>query len=145
MADRDDPETPEPSIPEKIQREFGVDLDYSRERAEELEPPDWITDLDREICRLLSTGLILTPTLIAKNLDRPSSSVSRRLNTLEAGGIVEKIERGHYVLTEEGFARLTQKVPVEVLDTEPSAPEGFVTYEILLSSELENLEEIEED
>lgn len=80
---------------------------------EELSPPDWITDLDREICKLLATGLILTPSVIGKNIDRPRSSISNRLSTLEAGGLVEKVERGHYKLTEKGYATMLETVEVE--------------------------------
>ena len=80
---------------------------------EELSPPDWITDLDREICKLLAIGLILTPSVISKNIDRPRSSISNRLSTLEAGGLVEKVERGHYKLTEKGYARMLETIEVE--------------------------------
>lgn len=104
---------PEPSEFERYIDEHGWEVSTGEYDYEDLSPPEWFTELDREICVLLGHGFIFTPSLIAKNIERPRSSVSRRLNTLEAGGIVEKVERGHYKLTEEGYARLLQKVETE--------------------------------
>jgi predicted transcriptional regulator len=67
------------------------------------EEPDWLTELDREIINILGTNLVLTPSIIADNLDRSRKGVSNRLNALQAGGLVRKVERGKYELTEEGF------------------------------------------
>jgi hypothetical protein len=103
-----DSDPPEPSKFDKYIKEHGFKLTAGSHNHEEMDPPDWITDLDREICGLLHHGLILTPSVLAKNLDRPRSSISRRLNTLEAGTIVEKVERGHYKMTQEGYARMLQ-------------------------------------
>lgn len=106
MAEENRPPEPEP-IPEK----FRADIDLDSYDWEELDPPEWITDLDREILALLgNSGLIMTPSIIAKNTDRSRSSVSRRLNTLEAGEMVEKVERGHYKISDEGYARMLQKL-----------------------------------
>jgi DNA-binding transcriptional ArsR family regulator len=65
---------------------------------------DWMTDLDRQILYVLLTGLTLTPSVIADNLDKSRQAVSQRLNALRAGGLVEKEERGKYTLTKEGYA-----------------------------------------
>lgn len=109
----------EPSEFEKYIEEHGWRVSTGEHDHEELDPPDWITDLDREICQLLAKGLILTPSVIAKNIDRPRSSISNRLNTLKAGGLVEKVERGHYKLTEEGYARMLETVEVDDLEKGP--------------------------
>jgi len=102
---------------------------------EELDPPDWITDLDREIlAKLGNTGLIMTPSIIVKNIDRSRSSVSRRLSTLEAGEMVEKVERGHYRITDEGCARMIEEVMSE--DWE-EIPDNFVGYRILSTKEMD--------
>lgn len=61
--------------------------------------PDWTTELDEEILKLLNTELTLTPTVIAENIDRSRGAVSRRLNTLEAGELVKKVSRGKYSIT----------------------------------------------
>jgi len=66
------------------------------------EEPDWLTEMDKEILRILSTNLILTPSIIAENIDRSREGVSNRLNALQAGGLVNKVDRGKYSLSEKG-------------------------------------------
>lgn len=63
--------------------------------------PDWATEMDEEILEMLNIGWTFTPTVISDNIDRSREAVSRRLNTLEAGGLVEKVDRGKYRITEE--------------------------------------------
>lgn len=117
---------------DKYVEEHGWDVSTGEYDYEELSPPDWITDLDREICKLLAKGLILTPSVIGKNIDRPRSSISNRLNTLEAGGLVDKVERGHYKLTEEGYARMLERVEVEGPDEK-----DWYTRKVLSADEVE--------
>ena len=112
---------------DKYIEEHGWEINTGEYDHEELSPPDWITDLDREICKLLAKGLILTPSVIGKNIDRPRSSISNRLNTLEAGGLVEKVERGHYKLTEEGYARMLERIEVEGFDEGPDEANWYTT------------------
>lgn len=132
---------PERGIDDELFEKYGYDLSTGPYDHEELEPPEWITDLDREICKLLGIGLIFTPSLIAKNLDRPRSSISRRLNTLEAGNIVKKVERGHYKLTEEGYAKMLQTVTAgEIEDDAWPGPEWTV-MKILSPEEAKKWEE----
>lgn len=64
--------------------------------------PDWFTSSDGYILFVLYTGLTLTPSIIAENTDVTRQTVSRRLETLQAGGLVEKVERGKYEITKEG-------------------------------------------
>lgn len=81
------------------------------------EKPDWFTELDEEIINVLGTNLILTPSIIAENLGRSREGVGNRLNSLQAGGLVEKVDRGKYRLTEEGFKYMSEfsEVPLEDL------------------------------
>jgi predicted transcriptional regulator len=72
------------------------------------EAPDWLTELDREIINVLGTNLILTPSIIAENIERSRKGVSNRLSSLQAGGLVRKVERGKYELTEEGYRYMTE-------------------------------------
>jgi Mn-dependent DtxR family transcriptional regulator len=76
------------------------DADESSEAPEER--PDWMTDMDLEILEVLAQGLTLSPSIIAENIDRSRVGVNRRLNTLQASGFVEKIERGKYEISEKG-------------------------------------------
>jgi len=140
-----DPDPPEPSEFDKYIQEHGFDLTTGSYSHEEMDPPDWITDLDREICGLLRHGLILTPSVLAKNLDRPRSSISRRLNTLEAGNIVEKVERGHYKLTEEGYAKMVQSIPLSELGEDSPDSRRWYTTKILTPEEAEEIKSKEQE
>lgn len=64
--------------------------------------PEWTTDLDKEILELLNSEIVMTPALVAENIDRSRGAVARRLGTLEAGGLVEKQGRGKYKISPEG-------------------------------------------
>ena len=137
MADEDRPPAPEPDIPPHLQ----ADIDYSKYDSEELDPPDWITNLDREILALLgNTGVIMTPAVIAKNIDRSRTSVSRRLSTLEAGNMIEKVDRGNYRISDEGHARMIEKVPAEG-PPESDDEQDWVAYRILTPEEVDEVEE----
>lgn len=78
--------------------------------------PDWTTDMDVEILNVLSPMLVLTPAVIADNIGRSREAVSRRLNSLEAGGLVEKVERGKYQITGKAVFLLWE--PVEITEDE---------------------------
>lgn len=67
------------------------------------ELPDWTTDMDEEILEILNSEMILTPGVIAENIDRSSGAVSRRLNALEAGELVKKQGRGKYKITDKAL------------------------------------------
>ena len=66
------------------------------------ETPEWFTDADAHILFILYTGLTLTPSIIAENTAVSRVTVSRRLTTLQAGELVEKVGRGKYKITPEG-------------------------------------------
>lgn len=65
--------------------------------------PDWLTDMDLEILDVLGSNLILSPSIIAENIDRSREGVSNRLSALNAGGMVDKIDRGKYKITAAGL------------------------------------------
>jgi hypothetical protein len=64
--------------------------------------PDWFTGADAHVLFILNSGLTLTPSIIAENSDVTRQTVSKRLNTLQAGGYVEKVARGKYKITPDG-------------------------------------------
>lgn len=76
--------------------------------AEEL--PGWTTEMDIEILNALLSGLVLTPAVIADNIDRSRGAVSRRLNTLDAGGLVEREGRGKYRIAGAAAFQLLEPV-----------------------------------
>lgn len=67
------------------------------------EEPDWLTDMDFEILEVMRHELILSPTIIAENIGRSREGVSKRLSTMQAGGLIEKIDRGKYKITPDGL------------------------------------------
>lgn len=69
----------------------------------EYEEPDWLTDMDFEILEVMRYELILSPTIIAENIGRSREGVSKRLGTMQAGELVEKVDRGKYRITKDGL------------------------------------------
>ncbi len=64
---------------------------------------DWMTPLDDAILDLCAeTGLVLTPAVIAVNLDYSREEVNRRLTTLKSRGFIERVERGKYRIAGRG-------------------------------------------
>jgi predicted transcriptional regulator len=71
--------------------------------GDQRDEPEWLTETDKGILSVLGGELILSPSIIAENIDRQRVTVSRRLNTLVAGGLVEKVDRGKYQITYDGL------------------------------------------
>lgn len=66
-------------------------------------PEEWMTPMDDDVLELFhTTGLILTPAVIADNLEYSRGEVNRRLSTLTDHGFVRKVDRGKYRLTDAG-------------------------------------------
>jgi DNA-binding transcriptional ArsR family regulator len=108
------PEYPEDF--EEVVLDIDEDPDFSEaEEAwlkEDREDYEWITETDREILSvLMKSNLTLTPAVIADNIDRSRAGVSRRLNALNAGGLVEKEARGKYSISKLGAGYLMQGLP----------------------------------
>ncbi|WP_348612577.1 helix-turn-helix domain-containing protein [Halobaculum rarum] len=77
------------------------------------ETPEWFTNADAHIMFILCSGLTLSPSIIAENTDITRVTVSRRLSTLQAGGLVEKVGRGKYKITSEGIYLVTGEPGVD--------------------------------
>lgn len=64
---------------------------------------EWMTQTDERILELLDdSDLILTPTVIAANLDYERSWVSERLKPLRDHDLVERVARGQYRISDKG-------------------------------------------
>lgn len=73
---------------------------------------DWMVPMDDSILDILySSGLTLTPAVIAYNIDRSREEVNRRLSKLESAGLVERVERGKYRLADPGERFVEGDVP----------------------------------
>lgn len=92
----------------------------ARHRAE------WMVPMDDEILTLFhGTDLVLTPAIVAYNLDHSREAVNRRLSTLADEGLVERVDRGKYRLTPIGEAYLAGETEWHSADLEgPADGEG---------------------
>lgn len=72
--------------------------------------------LDERILEALeSSGLILSPAVIAINIDKSRSEVNRRLSTLVEYGLVTRVQRGYYEITETGQQYLAGELDASTL------------------------------
>lgn len=82
-------------------------------------PSDWMAPMDDRILELFhSSDLVLTPAIIAYNIDHSREEVNRRLSELEEHGLVERVERGKYRITELGEEYLHGQLHVSLLESE---------------------------
>ena len=89
------------------------------EPAQIRRPADWMTPMDDAILELFhSSDLVLTPAIIALNIDHSREEVNRRLSALAEHGLVERVERGKYRLTELGERYLRGELHVALLTAE---------------------------
>ena len=58
--------------------------------------------IDECILEALAHGLVLSPAVIALNIDKSRSEVNRRLSELVDIGLVERVKRGYYEITDAG-------------------------------------------
>ncbi|MEF8757542.1 MAG: hypothetical protein V5A33_04830 [Halobacteriales archaeon] len=64
---------------------------------------DWMVPMDDEILSLFyGSDLVLTPAILAYNLDHSREAVNRRLSELADEGLVERVERGKYRISPIG-------------------------------------------
>lgn len=73
---------------------------------------DWMLPIDDAILSLFhSTDLVLTPSIIAYNIEYSRDEVNRRLVELNHRGFVTRVERGKYRITALGQGYLDGSVP----------------------------------
>lgn len=86
-------------------------------------PADWMSPMDDDILELFhSAELVLTPSIIAYNIDYSREEVNRRLSVLEQHGVVERVERGKYRIATIGEEYLAGRAPADDIDAELSDP-----------------------
>jgi len=79
-------------------------------------PAEWMTPLDDRILEALNAGLVLSPSIIAYNIEKSREAVSRRLSELADRGLVRRVERGKYEITDRGRAYLKGELEAEDLE-----------------------------
>ena len=78
---------------------------------------EWMNQTDDRILELLAeSDLILTPAVMARNLDYTRNWVSRRIGKLESAGLVEPLESGYYRISDRGRAYLAGEIDAEQLE-----------------------------
>lgn len=84
--------------------------------------PDWMRPTDDLILdTLASSELVLTPAVIAYNLDLDRSHVNKRLSEFVEHNLVDRVDRGYYSVTEKGLTYLRGELDVKEVE---SADEG---------------------
>jgi len=75
--------------------------------------------IDERILEALDTSeMILSPAVIAKNIDKTRSEVNRRLSVLVEQGFVTRVERGYYEIADRGSKYLSGDFDASALDDE---------------------------
>jgi len=78
---------------------------------------DWMNQTDDRILELLNeSSLILSPAVIARNLQYSRSWVSERTGKLVNAGLVEQVDDGYYRISGLGQAYLEGSVDAEELE-----------------------------
>ena len=78
---------------------------------------EWMNQTDDRILELLDeSGLILSPAVIAVNLEYSRSWISRRISKLVNAGLVETINEGYYRITDLGRDYLEGEIDVKELE-----------------------------
>ncbi|MDB2285458.1 helix-turn-helix domain-containing protein [Halorubrum ezzemoulense] len=70
---------------------------------------------DRILELLDESDLILTPAVIARNLDYTRNWISRRISELEDAGLVDPVDSGYYRISERGRAYLAGEIDADDL------------------------------
>jgi len=73
---------------------------------------------DRILDLLEESGLILSPAVMAKNLDYSRSWVSERTGKLVEAGLVEQVDDGYYRISDRGHAYLAGDLDADELEQE---------------------------
>jgi|GEM_PF-1284423 len=88
-------------------------------------PADWMVPMDDEILTLFRRkDIVLTPVIVAYNLDHSREEVNRRLSELCDCGLVERVERGKYRITAVGEEYLRGSAEWTCTRGESTVPAG---------------------
>jgi predicted transcriptional regulator len=78
---------------------------------------EWMNQIDDRILKFLDEpGLILSPAVIAVNLEHNRSWISRRIGKLVDAGFVEAINEGYYRITDFGSDHLISNLTAEEIE-----------------------------
>lgn len=79
----------------------------------------WMTQGDDRILETLAdSNLILSPAVIAINVDYTRNYVNKRIAILRDNGLVERVEDGYYQITDNGRQYLAGELDAEALEND---------------------------
>ncbi|MCU4743961.1 transcriptional regulator [Halobacteria archaeon AArc-m2/3/4] len=74
---------------------------------------------DERILEVLhSSGLVLSPAVIGKNINKSREQVNRRLSVLVDYGLVTRVERGYYEIADPGMQYLEGELDASELEAD---------------------------
>lgn len=73
---------------------------------------------DRILETLESSGIVLSPAVLAYNTDYTRNYVNKRLRKLRNKGLIERVDSGYYQITDRGQAYLGGEIEADKLETE---------------------------
>jgi predicted transcriptional regulator len=86
---------------------------------------DWMTQADDRILELFEeSGLILTPAVLAKNLDYTRNYISDRCRALNEATLLDREGEGFYRITERGTPYLHGELDADDLEDDNSESKG---------------------
>lgn len=104
------------SVYKDLEREQWVDL-LLRNPKRLRRRGDWMTPMDMDVLDLMNDcGLVLSPAIIAHNLEYSREAVNRRLGELAERGFVERVDHGKYRITALG-SQFLDLAPSGEIDT----------------------------
>lgn len=71
---------------------------------------------DRILETLQSSGIILSPAVLAYNTDYTRNYVNKRLRILRDNGLVDRVDSGYYRITDRGCAYLSGELDADDLE-----------------------------
>ena len=78
---------------------------------------DWMTQADDRILEVIEdSGLVLTPAVLAANIDYSRNYISDRCRLLNEAGLLAKEDEGLYYITEKGRAYLMGEIDGDELE-----------------------------
>lgn len=72
---------------------------------------------DRILETLKSSGIILSPAVLAYNTDYSRNYVNKRLRKLRDNGLVNRVDSGYYEITDRGCEYLNGSLAAEELES----------------------------
>ena len=78
---------------------------------------EWMNQTDDRVLELLDeSDLILSPSVIAANLEYSRNWISKRLSLLTNAELVEQVDEGYYIITDRGRAYLSGELESDDLE-----------------------------